>query len=572
MSPSHQPTISRRSVLLGVGAALSLGATSSGGAAQTDSVPLTPEHLVTAVKANQIVFEPSPSGSGLITTVKCGQRVTLDDVAKTARLALVATEDRRFFSHRGFDPLTIPSVLAGGIRRGASTLTMQLVKNTVLSPVRSYDWFYLRLKAKLDEVSVAYMLEECTQKEEILQHYLNAVNFGHLPGGVPITGIETAARYYFGRTAGDLDLYQSAVLAGILKAPSRLNPRDHPEATHERAAVVLGLMTDQGMISHAQADKALRSRRRRGTVEPMFVEARDFVGWVLTSVKRDVPGFRAKPYSRVLITLQGETQFRARDTLDSMVAAGDSRADAAFVSMAHSGRVVSMVGQRDYEKSQLNYAVDTLRPAASTFKAVVYLTALERGVERVSNGLITDFAKSHAPRAKELASKAGGDNVIAMARKLGITSPLRDDGNLALGGSGVSLLEMTSAYTAFASLGMLASSFGYVGIIEDGRMISWRGSPSTHRVFSEGRGEEMHRLLRAVVTQGTGAPARRVPEAAGKTGTSVGPRDAWFIGYTPKHVSGVWVGHPDNTPMPAHLDGTAAAEIWASVEQSLPTS
>lgn len=560
----QQQSLSRRAFLTSSAATLALSGCSQSmlGSSSLAENGFDAERLVAAIKSNQIVFEPVRDR--LVPVVKCPHRVPLHRIAKTARQAVVAIEDRRFYSHRGFDPLAMPAVIAGGFARGGSTITMQLIKNTILSPVRDP-------ARKVEELRLASHIEKHLSKDQILVYYLNFVNFGHLHGGVPINGIETASRYYFGRTAADIDLYQSAVLAGMLRAPNRLKPTDHPEASHDRAIEVLRQMVEQNMISSTQMEEALRSRRPRGTAEALFAETRDFAQWVLSEVRREHPGFTPRPYTRVLITLQGETQFRAREALDrQMKKSVAPSAQAAFVTLSPSGRIACMIGQRDYAAANLNYATQTRRQPASTFKAIVYLAALEEGAVTHSRKLTADFATSENHPARQLYAKVGAERVVAYARQLGVESLLRADPSLALGASETTLLEMTSAFTAFASRGFPGRPFGYFGIIENGSVWWWTRGPNRRRVFGETRARQMHEMLRAVVTDGTGKLAASLGECAGKTGTTSGPRDAWFIGYTPKHVSGLWIGMPNNAVMDRRMTGSTAAGIWAQIEKALP--
>jgi penicillin-binding protein 1A len=237
--------------------------------------------------------------------------------------------------------------------------------------------------------------------------------------------------------------------------------------------------------------------------------------------------------------------------------------------MSHEGRVVLMVGSRDYGTTQFNLVTQARRQPASTFKAFVFLAAIEKGVARPSGDLAAALARSDNGYAKRLTRRVTPASVAEVAARLGIASPLRADQSIALGASEVTLLELTRAYAAFASSGYAAQPYGHYGIVREGRVFEWRSVARGARIIDSGTARAMRDMLRAAVLHGTGRPARAVAGAAGKTGTSDLSRDAWFVGFTPRQVSGFWVGNLDNSPMPG-VSGTTAASVWTDIVNALP--
>lgn len=531
-----------------------------------------PERLRDLVTANQIVFA---GGAGNLEPIcRCGPKVYLSQVAKPMRDAVVAVEDKRFFRHRGIDPnglirAGLRMVLTAGKRvEGASTIPQQLIKNTVLTSDRegSRKWTEWRL---------ALALQDAMSPDDVLAAYLNQVIFAY-DRGRPVVGVENAARFFFGRRASDLNLREAATLAGLLKAPAAFNPLTHPDRAKKRAETVLGLMAEQGMITRRDAQATLKNRRAKGSLKPVFPETRSFVQWVLADVQAGMPGFRFSRTTRIPLTLEVVTQANAENALESTMGRINAlaQAEAGFVTVGFDGRVVAMVGQRDFARSQLNFVTQTKRQPASTMKALVFASAFENKALKPSPFLTGKFAVSDRETAVSAAQKVGGEKIVATARRLGILAPLTDvAASLALGASEVSLLELTSAYMPFGTKGIAAKPFGYLGLVQDWRLVAWH-RPEKARVRSVRTADAVHAMLRAVVTQGTGWPAQGIKLAAGKTGTNgeAGEpfnRDAWFIGMTDRHLSGLWIGRSDNQPM-SGVRGSTAAGVWAAVEKALP--
>lgn len=511
-----------------------------------------------------------------------GQAVRLEDLPPALPHAILATEDRRFYDHFGIDLIGIAramyvNVKAGGIVQGGSTLTQQAAKNLFLKPERT-------LRRKAQEVLLALWLEAKFTKDEIFTIYLNRVYFGQ-----GAYGVDAAARHYFGRPAVGISDYEAAVLAGMLKGPNRYNPFTRPDLSRKRTEVVLDNMVAAGYLSAADAAviKPPRTwwRAKASRTRPM---AYHFTDWVLDQVgdfvtlDRDVS---------VVVTLDSRLQRAAEAAVQAMMKTAATRdaSQAALVALAPDGRVLAMVGGADYRASQFNRAVQARRQPGSAFKPIVYLAGFEAGLTPQStlvDGPVT--VEDWSPRnfkneylgpmtlseamtrsintvAVKVSEEAGRATVQAMARKLGVTAELTDAPSLALGVSEVSLLELTSAYGAFATGGIGVWPYA-ISEIQDGqgRPIYVRSGGGPGRVIPAGYAGEMNRMLSNVIESdfGTGKAARLGRPAAGKTGTSQDYRDAWFIGYTPDLIAGVWLGNDDGRPMKGVTGGTLPARLW----------
>lgn len=540
-------------------------APASGTPVGTASLADDPERLVTLLKSNQIVFRRS--GSDLEAVCWCGPKVYSFQIAKTVKQAIVAIEDRHFYGHRGIDPNGILrgawKTVSSGFNdlEGGSTITAQLVKNAALTSSQNP-------ARKLNEAALAWALEGYADKEHILEWYLNQVAYGY-SNGTPIVGIEQAARYYFGRSADDLSLLESAVLAGMVQAPSDLNWFSHKDRALKRAKAVLRAMVDSGDISEQQMKRALRSERPRGDLTPIVVEARSFIEWTLGEVRKGNPDIVFDTTTRIPIALQVISQSKAEKAYRTAVGnLPDHGEEAAYVTMGFDGQVIVMIGQRDFTSTQINLVTQTNSQAASSFKPFVYAAALAKEKARASASLTRMLAQSDNYTAEKLARAVGVDVVASLAHNMGVASTLREDESLALGTSEVNLLEMVAAYVPFAGNGMTARPFGHYGVIQGGEIVAWT-VPESRRVLSEEVASEMKRMLRSVVTNGTGIAANILRSAAGKTGTSDRNRDAWFVGMTDRHVSGVWIGRLDDRPMPG-ISGADAAGVWGRIEKALP--
>jgi penicillin-binding protein 1A len=523
-----------------------------------------------------------------------GDMIQASALPKHLTEAVLGIEDRRFYSHYGIDPIGVARALwvnwhAGRAVQGGSTITQQAAKNLFLTPERT-------VRRKIQEAILAVWLEMNFSKDQILTAYLNRVYFGS-----GTYGIDAAARAYFGVPAMDVNLEQAAILAGLLKAPSRYSPERDPEAARQRAEVVLSAMVDAGFIT----DKERQAADDQPPVPPRRPGggsgSRYFADWVADQV----PDFvnTAAPALRVETTLVPSLQRAAESIVDARMGEDGEKvgaSQAALVAMRPDGAVVAMVGGRGYSQSQFNRAVTAQRQPGSSFKMFAYLSAVEQGLTPDSlvldapitiknwspgnydgkfHGEVTAreaLAKSYNTAAVRMLQRAGVDRTIELAHRLGINSPLRPELSLALGTSEVNLLELTAAYAALANQGNGVWAYGVQRIGPPG------GTPIYTR-FGGGPGEAVlpwhveviNKMLRATMTIGTGRSARLDDRpSAGKSGTSQGYRDAWFIGFTADYVVGVWVGNDDGTPMDKVTGGSLPAKIWhdfmVEAERGLP--
>jgi penicillin-binding protein 1A len=486
--------------------------------------------------------------------------------------AFIAIEDRRFHSHlgisiRGIARAAWRNLGAGGVREGGSTITQQLAKISFLSSERT-------AARKLQEVLIAFWLEAWLDKEEILERYLSNVYLGD-----NVYGLRAASWHYFSVPPEKLTIPQAAMLAGMVKAPSRLAPTRNYNQARQRGRVVIAQMIEQGYITNAEARK-LKPARLRVERQASVPTGTYFADWVLPLARdRGEAGYGEQ---RVQTTLETRLQKMALDTVRR---APLGRAQIALVAMRPDGRVVAMVGGKDYARSPFNRATQARRQPGSTFKLFVYLAALRAGMTpdspiedrplRVGDwqpknygeryrGTLTlrdAFALSSNVAAVRLSERVGRQNVIRAARDLGIRSPLTPHPSLALGTSGTTLLEMTSAFAAVARGAYPVGPYGLEP--EDGpwwqRMwASTGGAASGDPAF-----DELKDMLGAVVQQGTGRSAALETPSFGKTGTTQDSRDALFIGFTEDLVVGVWIGNDDNTPLAGQMAGGGLpARIW----------
>jgi len=514
-----------------------------------------------------------------------GAPVRLEDVPPQLPHAILATEDRRFYDHWGIDPIGIlramwVNVRAGGIRQGGSTLTQQAAKNLFLSPSRKW-------KRKLQEAVLALWLETKFSKDQILTIYLNRVYFGR-----GVYGVNAAAQFYFGVPARDMSAYEAAMLAGMLKGPNKYNPMINPDLARNRTEVVLSNMVAAGYLS-IEDRKRITAPRTWWRYETRKSKplARHFTDWVLDQVGDYVT---LDQDVTVIVSLDPRMQ-RAAETLIKRTmkkggtAAKRSVSEVALVALAPDGAVLAMVGGADYKKSKFNRAVQAKRQPGSAFKPVVFLAGFETGltpktVMRDEPLTIDDWSPRNFKKeylgpitlsdammrsintvAVQVSEKAGRGRVQEMARKLGITAELTDKPSLALGVSETSLLEMTAAYGPFATGGLGVWPYGISEIQNAaGQPLYVRSGGGPGRVLPAGYAGAMNSMLLKVVESpdGTGKGARLKRPAAGKTGTSQGYRDAWFVGYTPNLITGVWMGNDNGRSMKNVTGGTLPARLW----------
>ncbi|PKP92613.1 MAG: penicillin-binding protein [Alphaproteobacteria bacterium HGW-Alphaproteobacteria-16] len=484
--------------------------------------------------------------------------------------AFIAVEDRRFRSHWGIDPRGIlrafvNNTFTSNSAQGGSTITQQLAKNAFLNSNRTFG-------RKFQEALIAFWLEAWLTKDEILSRYLSNVYFGDNQ-----YGLDAAARHYFSRPATELTTGQAAMLAGLVKAPSRLAPSSNLKGARERQAVVIGTMVDAGFLSQAEADDIAPARLRLAKAEAL-PNGTYFADWVLPEA-RDNAGEIATEQT-VTTTLEMRMQRAAERAVRN---AGLRKSQIAIVAMRPDGRVIAMVGGKNYRESPFNRATQARRQPGSTFKLFVYLAALRAGMtpdstvldEPVTIGewspknsdgrylgeitLRQAFARSSNVAAARLIKQVGPAAVIRAARDLGITTDIPSEASIALGTSSVSLIELTAAYAAIASGETPVRPRGLSQGDEPGWLARFTDlkRPLTRREL-----DGMRDLLSAAVDAGTGQSAALSVEAFGKTGTTQDNRDALFLGYADGIVTGVWMGNDDNTPNPGLAGGGAPARVW----------
>lgn len=481
--------------------------------------------------------------------------------------AFLSIEDRRFYEHWGVDPLGIARAMmanarAGGVVEGGSTITQQLAKTSFLSMERS-------LWRKAQEVIIALWLETWLSKDEILSRYLSSVYFGD-----GAYGIRAASMQYFSKKPEQLTISEAAMLAGLVKAPSRLSPTRDYNAARARGRVVIQAMIDNGKLTAAQARRLKRPLLKPG--RKGLPGGSYFADWVWEEAAERQQGRYGEV--RVRTTLDPRLQKLAERVVTQEL---DKRAwlganQAALVAMRRDGTVVAMVGGRDYKASIFNRVTQAKRQPGSAFKLFVYLAALRDGHKitdmiedtpvtigdwspanhegkyRGTISLRSAFAASSNVAAARLANEVGARAIQRAAQDLGVTAEMSDDLTVALGTSDMTLIELTSAFAAIAEGRYPIVAHGLQGVVPD---VTQRRLPER---------EDMEQLLLSAVRNGTGSTARLPIAAYGKTGTTQDYRDALFVGYAGDLVVGVWVGNDDNKPMNGVTGAGLPAYIWKS--------
>lgn len=513
--------------------------------------------------------------------------VAVKDLPEHVYQAVLAIEDRRFYYHFGVDPIGLmravfTNVTHGGVVQGGSTITQQLAKNLFLSPERS-------IERKLQEILLSLWLEAKYSKDEILSAYLNRVYYGS-----GAFGIEAAARVYYNRSAKDLTLYQSATLAGLLKAPSRYAPnRKDTTSSEKRTRLVLDAMVEAGYITEKDAARAKKNKSE--TAGKAGGAKHYYADWIVDQIDSYIGHVNEDLI--VQTTFEPRIQDAAEAAFDVKMADAAKRgvSQGAVVVMRADGPVLAMIGGKDYLKSPFNRVTQAHRQPGSSFKPFVYLAALEKGITgdrlvldapftsgsyRPQNydgkyrgpvPLVNALALSLNTATIRLADYIGIESVISAARRAGISSKLEPNLSLALGSNEVTLLELAGAYATFARMGEANTPYGVLEIkTAKGKTLYnrerdepfYRGSQR----FDAGTIAQLRYMLKSVVDWGTGVGAR-LPNATtyGKTGTSQNYKDAWFIGFTDDLVTGVWMGNDDNAAMKRITGGTIPAPLFRDV-------
>ena len=510
-----------------------------------------------------------------------GANVSLKDLPPYLPKAFIAIEDRRFYSHYGVDPIgiaraAVANILHRGVSQGGSTLTQQLAKNLVLTQERT-------LQRKLQEVELALWLERKHSKAEILELYLNRVYFGS-----GAYGVEAAAQRYFGKSAKNVTIAEAAMLAGLVKSPSRLAPNRNPEGAEKRAQTVLTAMADAKFITETQAKASIGhpsyNVKAAGAGTVNYVA--DWIGEVLDDLIGQID-------QNIVVetSIDPKLQSVAEASIIDELAAKSVKfnvSQGALVAMTPDGAVRAMIGGRNYAESQYNRAVTAKRQPGSAFKPFVYLTAIEAGLtpdtirqdapldvkgwkpENYTHeyfGAVTltqGLAMSLNTVAVRLGLEVGAKNVVRTAHRLGIASKLETNASIALGTSEVSLTELVGAYAPFANGGRGVTPHVVTKIrTPEGKVLYARLPDQLGQVIEPRSVAMMNTMMQETLLSGTARKAE-IPGwmAAGKTGTSQDFRDAWFIGYTANLVTGVWLGNDDNSPTRKATGGGLPVEVW----------
>jgi penicillin-binding protein 1A len=523
--------------------------------------------------------------------------IKYEDIPKMAIQAFVAAEDARFFQHRGFDMQSMSRAFfknleAGKIVQGGSTITQQVAKALYLSPERSY-------MRKIKEALLAYKIDRYLTKEEIITLYLNHIYLGH-----GTYGIEAASQGYFGKSARDLTLAEAAILAGLPKAPSSYSPYLHPDKAYQRQAYVLNRMMEDGYLSKAEKDRALATKIRFRSIKPKDKIAPYFIENVRRYIQEKYGGdVLYKEGIEVYTTLNIQMQKAAREAMEQGLQELEEREKyekgivqgALFAMDPKTGAIRAMVGGRDFGRSEFNRATQSRRQPGSAFKPIVYTAAFDKGM--TPSTLIVDapivypdpsspdgvwkpknfdekfqgpttlhnaLVQSRNIVTIKILEEIGIDYATAYAAAMGITSPLTRNLSLALGSSGVTLQELVRAYGVLANEGKRATPFFIKKIVDRTGRVFEETQPKVEQVIDPRIAFMTSYVMQDVVESGTGQRVKRLGRpVAGKTGTTDDIRDAWFMGFTPSLVAGVWVGFDQERSLgKQEVGGRAAAPIW----------
>jgi penicillin-binding protein, 1A family len=511
-----------------------------------------------------------------------GRPVTVGELPPALPRAVMAIEDRRFYDHFGVDIFglaraVVVNLKAGDVVQGGSTISQQAAKNLFLTHERTF-------KRKIQELMLALWLEQKFSKDQILALYLNRAYFG-----AGAYGVDAAAHKFFNRPATKVNVYQAALLAGLLKAPSRYNPIANPDLAEARTREVLSSMVDAGFLSADNAAAVWQDRGRAIAVRRVAPSARYFIDWVVGQL----PGFVSDRDRDVIVrtTLDPRLQRLAEEQVSAALTSPAARkadaSQAALVAMAPNGAVRALVGGRDYGSSSFNRATQAYRQPGSAFKPLVYAAGLEAGLTpdmvmedrplqlagwspknfdnryRGEVSLRTALALSINTVAVQVAQYAGVGRVVDVARRMGITADIDPNASIALGTSEVSPLELTGAYAAIANGGIGVWPYGIEEVRDTaGNVLYTRSGSGPGRVLSSTASSELTDMMVSVVEWGTGKGASYGAPIAGKTGTSQDYRDAWFLGFSADLVTGVWMGNDDDRSMDKVTGGSLPAKLW----------
>jgi len=565
----------RKLVIWGVALSLAL-VLAIGAAVMVAASSLPGYQALKSQQQGQMIVVRARDGSELVTMgPSYGKWIPVDQIPAVMKDAMISVEDRRFYDHFGVDPVGILRSLfvrveSGKWRQGGSTLTQQLARNVFLNNNRTFT-------RKVREAILSIALETKFSKQQILELYLNKVYFG---GGA--YGIDSASRKFFGHPGTQLTLPEAAIIAGLVKAPSRYAPTADKEAAVSRAKVVVATMEDAGTISSAEAAGADWAKVSFAQ-ETGQNSVRYFTDWALPQLDLLVPE-NNQPIE-VWTTLDPTAQRVATDAIAKNAPGG---AQGALVSMDRDGAILAMVGGTDYVTSNYNRATNAMRQPGSAWKLFVYLSALEAGYKpddtvvdepvtiqgwsphndaRNFAGKIdvrTAFAYSKNTVAAQLGNEVGFGTVAGMARRFGITTPINTMPSMVLGTSDVRLIDMTRAFAAVSAKGTSVEPYGIAKVTTtDGQVLYEHRPIAAQQLVADYVAAGITDLLQTAVNIGTGRAAQIGRPVAGKTGTTSSNKDGWFIGFSSGITTGVWMGRDDAKPVPGLMGGTAPARAFA---------
>ncbi|MFV0644931.1 MAG: PBP1A family penicillin-binding protein [Sphingomonadaceae bacterium] len=526
--------------------------------------------------ANTIIVRARDGSEIVALGPSYGKWIPGDEIPQVMKDAMISVEDRRSYSHFGVDPVGLSRavyVSATGDKRlsATSTITQQLARNLFLNSNRSFD-------RKMREAVLAMALEWKFSKEQILELYLNKVYFG---GGA--YGIDSASRKFFSHPATDLTTGEAAIIAGLVKAPSRYSPTADVDRAVNRANVVLRLMEEQGRISHADATVDVSVVRLKAETGQNSV--RYFTDWALPQLDILLSEPTFEPIE-VWTTIDIGMQRAATDAINSNAPGG---AQGALVSLDRDGAVLAMVGGRDYVTSNYNRATEAVRQPGSAWKLFVYLAALEAGYtpdDRVVDSPVTidgwsprnsggryageidvrtAFAYSKNTVAAQLGNEVGFSSVASMARRFGITTPINTMPSMVLGSSEVRVIDMARAFAAVSAEGYSVEPYGITKVTtSDGDVLYQHSEARSSKLVPDYVAAGMTDLLQTAVNTGTGKAAAIGRPAAGKTGTTSSNKDGWFVGFSSGITTAVWMGRDDAKPVSGLQGGQAPARAFST--------
>ncbi len=510
-----------------------------------------------------------------------GDSLAIKDLPPYLIQAFLAIEDRRFYEHGGIDiwgilRAGVSNLAAGHLVQGGSTITQQLAKNLFLGHQRT-------MRRKIQEVMLSMWLENKLSKDDILAAYLNRIYLGS-----GAYGVDAAAHIYFNKSARDVTLREAAILASLPKAPSHYSPLNNPEAAEARSRVVIQAMIDAKFLLPNQKTDMVTTTPLPTAKPGGGGDGKYFVDWTMDQLGDLIDDQDEDVVIRT--TLDLSMQREAERQIDAMIAEkgkASQVSQAALVSIGQNGAVRALVGGRDYAESSYNRATQARRQPGSAFKPIVYLAALERGIDKdeklldaplkIGNWSPENYTDNYRGEVSmkdalalslntatvRLAERVGVSRIEKLAAKLGISSPMHHELSVVLGTNEASVIDMTTVFSVFAHHGRAVIPYAIEKITtKSGKVLYERVSPPMPQLVDSDNVEALDEMLQACVSYGTGKKAALNQPVSGKTGTTQDYRDAWFIGYTGRMTTGIWMGNDDNKEMNKVTGGSLPAQLW----------